>query len=114
MSCAVTADGDYYVRVSDFAHQNGGPESVYRLTVSTNPWIDAALPAVIAAGKPPQVMLFDRNLPNGQPAPGFRGREQLTVQVTPPRRFQAGCCRAWAAWTGSDTGSPARIRCSWG
>jgi len=84
VSCTLPADGDYHIRVSDFAYQAGGPESVYRLVVSSAPWIDTAYPAVIPAGKPSPVTLFGRNLPGGKPVPGYPGREQLIVTVTPP------------------------------
>jgi hypothetical protein len=82
------ADGDYYVRLSQFTYQGGGPDSFYRLTISTAPWIDAVFPPAIEAGKPAQVTLYGRNLPNSQPADGFtmdgRPLEKLTVTITPP------------------------------
>ncbi len=84
VSAKLPADGDYLVRISDFAYQTGGPESVYRLTVSNRPWIDAAYPPAVPVGKATEVTLFGRNLPNGQPAPGMPGREQLKVTVTAP------------------------------
>ena len=83
VSCTLPTDGDYLIRLSDFAYQAGGPESVYRLVVSTAPWIDTAYPAVIPAGKPSPVTLFERNLPGGKPVPGYPGREQLTVTPEP-------------------------------
>ncbi|OWK43461.1 hypothetical protein [Fimbriiglobus ruber] len=82
------ADGDYYVRVSEFAYQQGGPDYFYRLTVGTGPWVDAVFPPVVNPGKPTQVTLYGRNLPGGKPAPGMavdgRPVETLTVTVTPP------------------------------
>lgn len=82
------ADGDYYVRLSQFTYQGGGPDHFYRLTVSTGPWIDAVFPPAIEAGKPAQVTLYGRNLPNSQIADGFtiegRPLEKLTVTITPP------------------------------
>jgi hypothetical protein len=81
-------DGDYFVRLFQFAYQGGSPDFVYRLTISTTPWIDAVFPPVIEAGKPAQVTLYGRNLPNGQPADGvaFEGRplEKLSVTINPP------------------------------
>ncbi|MBA4191742.1 MAG: hypothetical protein C0467_27495 [Planctomycetaceae bacterium] len=81
-------DGDYYVRLFQFAYQGGGPDYVYRLTISTGPWIDAVFPPIVEPGKPSQVTLYGRNLPNSQPADGFtvdgRPLEKLTVTVTPP------------------------------
>lgn len=88
--CDVTlpADGDYFVRLSEFAYEQGGPDYFYRLTVGTGPWIDAVYPPAINPGKPTSVTLYGRNLPGGQPVPGMQidGRpvESLTVTVTPP------------------------------
>jgi hypothetical protein len=84
ISCILPEDGDYLVRLCEFAYQGGGPESFYRLTVSAAPWIDAAYPPVVTAGKPAQVTLYGRNLPNGKPAPGFANRDALSVTVNAP------------------------------
>jgi hypothetical protein len=82
------ADGDYLVRISQFAYQGGGPDSFYRLTVTTGPWIDAVFPPAIEPGKSTSVILYGRNLPNSQPAEDFtvdgRPLEKLTVTITPP------------------------------
>ena len=82
------ADGEYLVRLSQFAYQGGGPDYFYRLTITTGPWIDAVFPPAIEPGKPTQVTLYGRNLPNSQPADGFtvdgRPLEKLAVTITPP------------------------------
>jgi hypothetical protein len=82
------ADGEYYVRLTQFTYQNGGPDYFYRLTVSAGPWIDAVFPPVVEPGKPSQVTLYGRNLPNSQPADGLaidgRPLEKLTVTIAPP------------------------------
>ncbi len=84
----VPADGDYYIRLTQFTYQGGGPDYFYRLTVSTAPWIDAVFPPAIEPGKSTQVTLYGRNLPNGQPADGAaidgRPLEKLGVTVVPP------------------------------
>jgi hypothetical protein len=67
--CILPADGDYYIRVFEFAHTQGSPEHFYRLTVSTAPWIDAVFPCVVEPGKETQVTVYGRNLPAGQPDP---------------------------------------------
>ena len=45
-------------------------------------------PPVVEPGKPTQVTIYGRNLPNGQPADGFtadgRPLEKITISVTPP------------------------------
>jgi len=84
----IPEDGDYYVRLCQFAYQGGGPDCVYRLSIGTAPWIDAVFPPAVEPGKPTPVTLYGRNLPNGQPADGYtvdgRPLEKLTVTVTPP------------------------------
>ncbi|MCI0704103.1 MAG: PPC domain-containing protein [Planctomycetia bacterium] len=82
------ADGDYYVRVTQFTHTAGGPDYFYRVSISSAPWIDAVFPPVIEPGKAAQVTLYGRNLPGGQPADGLtvdgRPLEKLAVTITPP------------------------------
>jgi hypothetical protein len=82
------ADGDYFVRVCEFAYQSGSPDHFYRLTVTTGPWIDAAFPPVVNPGQPSVVTLYGRNLPGGKLAEGMtidgRPIETLSVTVTPP------------------------------
>ncbi|MBN9121830.1 MAG: pre-peptidase C-terminal domain-containing protein [Planctomycetes bacterium] len=41
------ADGDYFVRVSQFAYTTGGFDHFYRLTVTTKPWVPAVFPPLI-------------------------------------------------------------------
>src|SRR5262249_16796725 len=82
------ADGDYFVRVAQFTYTAGGPQYFYRLTVTTNPWIDAVFPPMVEPGKPAQVTLYGRNLPGGVAEPGAfvdgRPLEKLVVTVNPP------------------------------
>jgi hypothetical protein len=78
------ADGDYFVRIAQFTYTAGGPPYFYRLTVTTNPWIDAVFPPMVEPGKPAQVTLYGRNLPGGTPEPGafVEGRPLEKLQVT--------------------------------
>jgi hypothetical protein len=88
LDATLPADGDYFVRVCEFAYQQGGPDYFYRLTVGTGPWIDAVFPPAVKPGLPRKVTLYGRNLPGGKPVPGMhvdgRPLEALTVTVTPP------------------------------
>ncbi len=81
-------DGDYYVRLSQFTYLSGGVDHFYRLTITTAPWIDAVVPPVVELGKPAQVTLYGRNLPNGQATGDFtvdgRPLEKLQVTIQPP------------------------------
>jgi hypothetical protein len=81
-------DGEFYVRVAEFTYTAGGPTNFYRLTVTTNPWIDSVYPPMVEPGKPTQVTLYGRNLPGGTPEPGAfadgRPLEKLTVTVNAP------------------------------
>ena len=84
----LAADGDYHVRVCEFAYQSGSADHFYRLTASTGPWIDAVYPPVVKPGQPTPVTVYGRNLPGGKPVPDalIDGRpvEALTVTITPP------------------------------
>jgi hypothetical protein len=42
----VPTDGDYHVRVSQFAYTTGGFDHFYRLAVTTGAWVDAVYPPV--------------------------------------------------------------------
>lgn len=46
-------DGDYVVRVSQFAYTTGGPDHFYRLTATAAPWAPAVFPPVAAAKAAP-------------------------------------------------------------
>jgi hypothetical protein len=82
------ADGDYFVRLSQFTHTVGTPEYYYRLSISTAPWIDAIFPPVVEPGKPAKLTVYGRNLPGGQLDPQAvvdgRALEKLTVTVNVP------------------------------
>src|SRR5207249_10230445 len=82
-------DGDYKVRLVQFAHQIGGPDLFYRLTITTAPWIDVVFPSMVEPGKTSDVTVYGRNLPGGQIDPdvivGGRALEKVTVKVTPPK-----------------------------
>ncbi|HEX3148837.1 MAG TPA: PPC domain-containing protein [Gemmataceae bacterium] len=77
------ADGDFFVRVAQFTYTAGGPTYFYRLTVTTNPWIDAVYPPMVEPGKPAQVTLYGRNLPGGIPEQGTN-LEKLAVTINAP------------------------------
>jgi hypothetical protein len=81
-------DGDYYVRLTEFAHTAGGPDHFYRLTVGTGPWVDAVFPPAVEPGKPAAATVYGRNLPGGKPVPGMtvdgRPVESVAATVTPP------------------------------
>lgn len=87
LDCVLPADGDYLVRVCEYAYLVGTPEHYYRLTLSQGPWIDAAYPPVVEAGKPAQITLYGRNLPNGQTdlksVLDGRPLDKLAVALTP-------------------------------
>ncbi len=42
-------DGDYLVRVAQFAYTTGGPDHFYRLTLTADPWVDAVFPPLKTA-----------------------------------------------------------------
>jgi hypothetical protein len=53
------ADGDYFVRVAQFAYTTGGPDHFYRLSVTTGPWVDVIFPPVANGSH----TVFGRNMP---------------------------------------------------
>lgn len=80
-------DGNYYVRVTEFAHQSGDPDHFYRLTITAGPWVDAVFPPAVEPGKPARLTVYGRNLPGGKPtgrAVDGRPVESINVTVTPP------------------------------
>ncbi|MCU0703976.1 MAG: hypothetical protein MUF18_08375 [Fimbriiglobus sp.] len=77
------ADGDYLVRVCEFAYQSGSADHFYRLTISTGPWMDAVVPNVVNPGKPTPATVYGRNLPGGKKLQGTEF-ETLSVTITPP------------------------------
>ncbi len=84
MDATLPADGDYYVRVSSFSYTQGGVDCFYRLTVTTNPWIDAVFPSVVVPGKESKVTVYGRNLPGGKidPEQMVNGRPLEKIEVT--------------------------------
>lgn len=56
-------DGEYLVRVCQFAYTSGGSDHFYRLTVSSGPWVDAVFPPVLVPGDRPTARGEGRNFP---------------------------------------------------
>lgn len=65
--------GEYTLEIFDF-QLSGGPQYIYRLSVTDGPWLDYAWPAGLPAKSKSQVTLFGWNLP------GQDGR-QCTLEV---------------------------------
>jgi hypothetical protein len=61
----VPADGDYYLKFSDFMY-NGGPENFYRLSVGTRPYVDFISPTGAKPGTTADITFYGRNLPGGE------------------------------------------------
>lgn len=85
---SIPVDGEYLVRLTEFAHQAGSPDHFYRLSIAIAPWIDAVFPPVVEPGKPANLTVIGRNLPGGTPLAGImidgRPVQSLAVTVTPP------------------------------
>ena len=88
----VPSDGEYFIRIAEFAYQSGGPDYFYRLNLSTAPFIDAVYPPVVKPGTATPVTLIGRNLPGGKSmlglSPDGRTLETLTVTITAPADAQ--------------------------
>jgi hypothetical protein len=59
----VPDDGEYIVAVRDLTYAGDLP---YRLVISDLPYIEQAFPPAVAPGKPTEVTLLGRNLPDGK------------------------------------------------
>jgi hypothetical protein len=80
------ADGIYYLRVYDFVYGGGG-DYVYRIALSTGPYIDFILPPAGQPGTRQQFTLYGRNLPGGAPAEvAIAGKQlqKLAVEIDVP------------------------------
>ncbi len=78
----VPADGDYYIKFTDFTYSGGG-DYFYRLQVGTRPFVDFAWPTAAKPGTSATVTVFGRNLPGGSPAPWtIKGRPLDRLDVT--------------------------------
>jgi hypothetical protein len=86
--CTLPEDGDYFVRVHEFAYTSGDAEHFYRLTISTAPWIDAIWPPVVQPGDAATLTVYGRNLPDGRLDPaavvGGRKLEKISAVVRAP------------------------------
>ena len=86
----IPTDGEYFVRICEFAYQSGSNEHFYRLTLGTGPWIDAVYPPFVKRGQATEVTLVGRNLPGGVPMKGMtidgKPAESLKVSITPPAK----------------------------
>lgn len=61
----VPADGDYFIKITDFTY-NGGNTYPYRLSVSTQPYVDYIMPSAAAPGTTAAITFYGRNLPGGE------------------------------------------------
>lgn len=88
------AEAEYRVQVREFTYQGSAVDFVYRLTVSSGPQIEYALPDAVPPGKKTEVTLYGRNLPGGSPAPeavvNGKPLEKLTVTVEAPADAKPG------------------------
>ena len=87
LDLTLPASGDYYLRISEFAHMEGGPDFRYHVALGSFPYIDAVFPLAVEPGKKTKVTVFGRNLPGGilDPAAIEAGvvleRTEMTVEA---------------------------------
>ncbi len=83
----VPADGVYYVEVHDFLYQGDG-EHFYRLSISTDAYLDYVFPPSGLPGSKASYTLYGRNLPGGQPttvvAADGKPLQSLAVEIELP------------------------------
>lgn len=81
------ADGPYFVNVHDFLYR-GGADFPYRLTVTTRPYLEFAVPPAGLPGTELTFAVYGRNLPGGEVVEASRGRtlQRLEVRTQVPER----------------------------
>ncbi len=97
LDVTLPASGDYFLRINEFAHEQGGADYRYHLALGSFPHIDAVFPLAIESGKKTKVTVFGRNLPGGvlDPAAIDGGvvleRTEMTVEAPsqPDQQYQA-------------------------
>jgi hypothetical protein len=78
----IPADGDYLLRISEFAYVNGGPEYFYRVAVEAGPWVDAVYPPMIDPSQSMPLTLIGRNLSVTEPVGKIQGRPVGVARIT--------------------------------
>ncbi len=73
--------GEFVLQIHDLIYR-GGPEFGYRLTITTGPQLDFALPGVVSAGRPEQLKIFGVNLPGARTMKS--GAAELDIPFTSP------------------------------
>jgi hypothetical protein len=100
VDATLPSDGDYHVRLCQFAYTAGSAEYFYRLSITTAPWIDAIHPCSIEPGKTAKVTVYGRNLPGGvldeTAVVDGRALEKTTVSITAPSDKTAMQRLAWS------------------
>ena len=98
VDCTIPEDGEYFVRVHEFAYTKGDAEHFYRLSISTAPWIDAVYPPVVEPGATAYLTVFGRNLPQGRvdrsSVIGGRALERMNVRFKVPDQTRSESCSA--------------------
>ncbi len=87
----VPADGDYFVRFTDFMY-NGGAENFYRLSISTRPYVDFITPTGAKPDTTTELTFYGRNLPGGEKTDAkVNGRrlEKVVRQIVVPGDAEA-------------------------
>lgn len=96
---AAKQDGEHLLKVNDLLFK-GGPDFVYRLSISPRPQIDFVLPSSVVGGDRAKLRFYGRNLPGGVPAPEFsiegQPLQRIDLEVMPPKAGSAEA-RRWRA-----------------
>ncbi len=82
----VPADGDYFLRFTDFMY-NGGGDNFYRLSIGTHPYLDFVSPTGAKPGSTAAITFYGRNLPGGEKTDVLvngRPLEKVVKQIAVP------------------------------
>ena len=71
-------DGDYLIRVSQFAYTTGGADHFYRLTITTNEWVDAVFPPIDFPSGKGNWKVVGRNVGDSRATPSTLANNVLT------------------------------------
>lgn len=92
----VPRDGDYLVRIFAFPSKAnsrvglyGNPDSVYRLTLTSGPFIDHAWPLAVERSRPGEVELVGWNIPSGKKVP-VAAEKDVDFAFVQPKGFANG------------------------
>ena len=94
LDVTLPASGDYFLRICEFAHMEGGPNWRYHVSLGAFPYIDAVFPLALEPGTRSKVTVLGRNLPGGVLDPAAKDgpivleRTEIMVEGPSPKELR--------------------------